>query len=68
MITTVTLNPALDMTLGVKEFKADDSNRVQWVIKNPGGKGINVSRIVNLLGGLVNTIAFVGGHAGAQLR
>ncbi|MFC1517199.1 1-phosphofructokinase [Candidatus Margulisiibacteriota bacterium] len=68
MITTVTLNPALDMTLGVKAFKADDSNRVQWVLKNPGGKGINVSRVVNVLGGLVNTVAFVGGHAGAQLR
>jgi 1-phosphofructokinase len=68
MITTVTLNPALDMTLGVKEFRTDDSNRVEWVLKNPGGKGINVSRIVNVLGGQVNTIAFLGGYTGDQLR
>jgi len=68
MITTVTLNPALDMTLGVKEFTPDDSNRVEWVLKNPGGKGINVSRIVNILGGNVNTIVFIGGYAGKQLR
>ncbi len=68
MITTVTMNPALDMTLGIKEFKPDDSNRVEWVLKNPGGKGINVSRVIHVLGGSVNTIAFLGGYAGKQLR
>ncbi len=68
MITTVTLNPALDMTLGVKEFRPDDSNRVEWVLKHPGGKGINVSRILTVFGEQVNTIAFLGGYAGQQLR
>ena len=43
-IATLTLNPALDLTLRVPRLNFDDSNRVESVRKDPGGKGINVSR------------------------
>ncbi|MFC1478189.1 1-phosphofructokinase family hexose kinase [Candidatus Margulisiibacteriota bacterium] len=67
MITTLTLNPALDTTLYVNDFKPDDSNRVVSVQKDPGGKGLNVSRIAHKLGSKVSTIAFFGGHTGDEV-
>ncbi len=68
MITTITLNPALDTTLYVKNLVADDSNRVIKVQKDPGGKGLNVSRILKKLGIRVTTIAIFGGHTGSEVE
>ncbi|MFH1428557.1 MAG: 1-phosphofructokinase family hexose kinase [Candidatus Margulisiibacteriota bacterium] len=67
MITTLTLNPTLDTTLYVNDFKPDDSNRVVGVQKDPGGKGLNVSRIAHKLGSKVSTITFFGGHTGDEV-
>src|SRR2546425_10189714 len=51
MIITVTLNPAIDHTLVLPKFVAGDTIRVKSVRSDPGGKGINVSRVIHELGG-----------------
>lgn len=51
MILTVTLNPAIDKTIEVCGFKLGGLNKVITVHQDPGGKGINVSKVVKALGG-----------------
>lgn len=50
MITTVTLNPAIDRTLYLNHFRPGEVNRVSSIIETIGGKGINVSRALRSLG------------------
>lgn len=50
MIITVTLNPAVDQTLVLDQFLPGDTNRVRESRIDPGGKGINVSRVLRELG------------------
>ena len=64
MITTVTLNPALDIILEMKQFKLDKYNTVKKVTRIPGGKGINVSKAVRAYGLDTMALGFLGGHAG----
>lgn len=67
MIYTLTMNPSLDVDLIVDELIPDDSNRVQAHRKYPGGKGINVSRVVKEMGGSTMALTFLGGHTGASV-
>ena len=67
VITTVTLNPALDLTLAVDDFVTDDSNRVIAARKDPGGKGFNVSRMVKRLGYPTTAVGFLGGASGQEI-
>jgi len=50
MITTVTLNPAIDRTLYLNHFRPGEVNRASSIIETIGGKGINVSRTLHSLG------------------
>jgi 1-phosphofructokinase len=50
MIVTITLNPAVDQTLALEQFVPGDTNRVRESRIDPGGKGINVSRVLRELG------------------
>src|SRR3972149_3198098 len=50
MIIPVTLNPAVDQTLVLDRFVPGDTNRVRESRIDPGGKGINVSRVLRELG------------------
>ncbi|MBB5914313.1 1-phosphofructokinase family hexose kinase [Nocardia transvalensis] len=50
MILTVTLNPAYDMTYRVEQFERGREHRVLSVEQRIGGKGINVTRVLNQLG------------------
>lgn len=50
MILTVTMNPAYDMTYRVERFERGREHRVLSVEQRIGGKGINVSRVLNQLG------------------
>lgn len=50
MIITVTLNPAVDQTLELERLTLGDTNRVRDSRIDPGGKGINVSRVLRELG------------------
>lgn len=60
MITTVTLNPAIDKTISVENFKLNSVNRVSNVYEDIGGKGINVSKVLNLLGERNVALGFIG--------
>ncbi len=49
MIVTVTLNPAVDHTLDLERFVPGDTYSVRESRIDPGGKGINVSRVLRVL-------------------
>jgi len=60
MITTVTLNPAIDRTVIVDTFTYGAVNRVGSSREDMGGKGINVVRILRALGSDALATGFVG--------
>jgi 6-phosphofructokinase 2 len=64
MIATVTLNPSLDKTVTVDRLIVDETNRWTRMRSDPGGKGINVSRVIHVLGGETIAYSFVGGLDG----
>ena len=68
MIYTVTLNPAIDYVIRVPEFKLDELNKTTEEYKFPGGKGINVSRILKNLKVESTNLGFVGGFTGTFIR
>ncbi|MFF2011860.1 1-phosphofructokinase family hexose kinase [Streptomyces sp. NPDC058195] len=68
MILTVTLNTALDLTYSVPELVPHASHRVREMSERPGGKGINVARVLSALGHDTVVTGFVGGPTGALLR
>jgi 6-phosphofructokinase 2 len=68
MIATVTLNPSLDRTVTVEELVLDEANRWSSLRRDPGGKGINVSRVIHELGGKTVAYGFMGGMDGETLR
>jgi len=68
MIATVTLNPALDQHVQVENLVLDDTNRWVSFKRQPGGKGINVSRVLRELGGETVAYGFIGGHAGDDIE
>lgn len=64
-IVTLTMNPALDITTSVDVVRPTDKMRCQTTRYDPGGGGINVARIANVLGASVSAIFTVGGPTGA---
>jgi 1-phosphofructokinase/tagatose 6-phosphate kinase len=67
VILTVTLNAALDRTLAVPNFEAGFRHRASETLSLPGGKGVNVARVVKTLGQPVIASGFVGGRTGDRL-
>lgn len=67
MIYTVTVNPALDYVLQLPEVKDGETNRSSDTQFLAGGKGINVSQILNQLGVDNTAWGFVGGFTGEEL-
>lgn len=63
MITTVTLNPAMDRTYFLEDWRLRQINRVQRKTVQPGGKGINAAQIARLLGEQVTATGFLGAEA-----
>ncbi|MFW5988157.1 MAG: 1-phosphofructokinase [bacterium] len=68
MITTVTLNPALDKILQLNSLKVGELNPVEKSLEKAGGKGINVARIVHKLNREVLAISLMGGYTGEVLQ
>lgn len=64
MIYTVTLNPSIDYIVNVKDFQVGELNKVDHDEKYPGGKGINVSRILTELGFPTTALGYIGGFTG----
>ena len=64
MIYTVTLNPSVDVILEVKNLNIGEKNHVTNEFTLPGGKALNVSRVLSQL--KIPTVAtgFIGGHQG----
>jgi 1-phosphofructokinase len=59
-VITVTLNPAIDQTVTIRDFKAGAVNRVESVRSNPGGKGVNVASALADYGHSVAVTGFLG--------
>lgn len=67
MIYTVTLNPALDKTVEIPNFTIDSVNRITAMRTDPGGKGINVSKVIGKLGGRSIATGILGGSTGKTI-
>ena len=67
MIYTVTLNPALDKTVEIPSFTIDSVNRITAMRTDPGGKGINVSKVISKFGGKSVATGILGGATGLSL-
>lgn len=67
MIYTVTLNPALDKTVEIPSLTIDAVNRITTMRTDPGGKGINVSKVISKLGGKSIASGILGGDTGRAI-
>lgn len=67
MITAVTPNPALDITYLVPDFRLYGTVRVRSVQERPGGKGVNVARIVDAYDRAVEVTGLLGGPDGQRI-
>lgn len=64
MLYTLTLNPSIDyaMEIGDIEIGATNYSKTEYML--PGGKGINVSRVLSHLEVPNKALGFIGGHTG----
>lgn len=68
MIATVTLNPSLDEWMRLPSLRVGELNRASGFARYPGGKGLNVSRVIRELGGRTVAFGVAGGEDGMILR
>ncbi len=68
MIVTVTMNPAIDKTAELQKFTHEGLNRLENVVSDVGGKGINVSKTIRALGGKTIATGFLAGGAGQGIK
>ena len=68
MILTVTINPLLERRLFYNEIEPGKNHRAYKEFFTAGGKGINVSRQLNLLGIKNSAFTFIGGNNGKIFR
>ncbi|AZS13636.1 1-phosphofructokinase [Paenibacillus lutimineralis] len=68
MIYTITLNPSVDYIVEVEELNIGGLSRMKRDLKLPGGKGINVSRVLNQLGAENTALGFLGGFTGRYVN
>lgn len=67
MIYTVTFNPSLDYIVTVNDFRLGETNRTASEQMLPGGKGINVSTVLENLGVDNTALGFVAGFTGREI-
>jgi len=68
MILTITANPAIDARYFLDSLKVGSVVRCNKTNKTAGGKGLNVARVVDLLGQSVAVTGFIGGRNGDFIR
>lgn len=68
MIYTVTFNPSLDYIVTVEHFTCGIVNRTKDEIIFPGGKGINVSMVLQNLGYESTSLGFLAGFTGREVQ
>ncbi|MFR1676297.1 MAG: 1-phosphofructokinase [Fusobacterium sp.] len=68
MIYTVTLNPAIDYYVVMKEFVEGSLNTAEEGYTLAGGKGINVSKVLKNFGKESVALGFVGGFTGSFIK
>ena len=68
MIYTVTFNPSLDYIVSVPDFQLGMTNRTKEELLLPGGKGINVSTVLQNLGIENTALGFIAGFVGEEIR
>ncbi|EAF5658759.1 1-phosphofructokinase [Listeria innocua] len=68
MIYTITLNPSIDYIVQIDQLKLGELNRMKQDYKLPGGKGINVSRVLNQLNVPSLATGFLGGFTGGFIK
>lgn len=68
MLATVTLNPSLDEWIEVDRLEVGALHRAHRFQRYPGGKGINVSRVIHELGGRTVAFGVMGGADGTILQ
>lgn len=68
MIYTITLNPSIDFVVEVENLQLHQVNRMKKEKKYPGGKGINVARVLHRLGAKTTALGFVGGFTGTFIE
>jgi 1-phosphofructokinase family hexose kinase len=67
VIVTVTLNTAIDKTLSVPNFRLGRRHRTVEQTTMPGGKGVNVARVLKALGAPVIATGLAGGPTGTRI-
>lgn len=68
MITTITLNPAVDKTYTTDALLGGQVNRMRTSDSIPGGKGINVAKILRQFRQPVAAMGFLGGYTGRMIE
>ncbi len=68
MIVTLTLNPAIDLSLGIERFDFSERVYTESDSEAPAGKGINVARIMRSYGEEVVAVAAIGGSWGRRFE
>ena len=67
-VLTVTLNPAIDKIIKVKNFSVGRDFRSEDITLSAGGKGVNVSRVLKSLGRHSIATGFIGGTTGKYIK
>lgn len=67
-ILTITLNPAIDITTTVEEVVPGRKLRCDPPRIDPGGGGVNVSRVIKELGGATTALVAVAGATGVMMQ
>lgn len=67
MVYTVTFNPSLDYIVAVDDFQLGMTNRTSSELILPGGKGVNVSTLLNNLGIANTAFGFAAGFTGKAI-
>lgn len=64
MILTVSCNPAIDKTYNTSNVMIGQVNRMRDLVSIPGGKAVNVTKVLRQFDAHVTSTGFIGGYTG----